>query len=70
MLTLIKGFPGRRGWQTPHQGYTLTISIIAQYDYTPVHWFYLFIYLDFNVAFNTVQVISRRVVLWAEETST
>ena len=29
-----------------------------------------FIYLGFYVAFNTVQVISRRVVLWAEETST
>ena len=27
-------------------------------------------YLSFSVAFNTVQVISRRVVLWAEETST
>ena len=27
-----------------------------------------FIYLGFYVAFNTVQVISRRVVLWAEET--
>ena len=32
--------------------------------------FYLFIYLGFNVAFNTVQVISRRVVGRAEETST
>ena len=30
---------------------------------------YLFIW-DFNVAFNSVQVISGRVVLWAEETST
>ena len=30
----------------------------------------LFIYLGFNIAFNTVWVISRRVVLWAEETST
>ena len=28
------------------------------------------IYLGFNAAFNTVQVISRRVVLWAEEIST
>ena len=27
----------------------------------------LFIYLGFYVTFNTVQVISRRVVLWAEE---
>ena len=31
---------------------------------------YLFIYLGFNVTFNTVQVISRRVVGRAEETST
>ena len=32
--------------------------------------FDLFIYLGFYVAFNTVQVISRRVVGRAEETST
>ena len=31
---------------------------------------YLFIYLGFYVVFNTVQVISRRVVGRAEETST
>ena len=31
---------------------------------------YLFVYLGFYVAFNTVQVISRRVVGRAEETST
>ena len=31
---------------------------------------YLFIYLGFYVAFNTVQVILRRVVGRAEETST
>ena len=31
---------------------------------------YLFIYLGFYVAFNTVQVISRRAVGRAEETST
>ena len=30
----------------------------------------VFIHLGFNVAFNTVYVISRRVVLWAEETRT
>ena len=38
-----------------------------------ISWFlsvYLFIYLGFYVAFNTVQVISRRVVGRAEETST
>ena len=33
-------------------------------------WIYLFIYLGFYVAFNTVQVISRQVVGRAEETST
>ena len=33
-------------------------------------YIYLFIYLGFYVAFNTVQVISRRVVGRAEETST
>ena len=31
---------------------------------------YLFIYLGFNAAFNSEYVMSRRVVLWAEETST
>ena len=30
----------------------------------------LLIYLGFYIAFNTVQVTSQRVVLWAEETST
>ena len=30
----------------------------------------LHIYLGFYVTFNNVQVMSRRVVLWAEETST
>ena len=34
------------------------------------HHIGLFVYLGFNVAFNTVQVISRRVVGRAEETST
>ena len=34
------------------------------------HYFELFIYLGFYVAFNTVQVISRQVVGRAEETST
>ena len=32
--------------------------------------FVIFFYLGFNVAFNTVQVISRQVVGRAEETST
>ena len=35
-----------------------------------IYFIYLFIYLGFHVAFNTVQVISRRVVGRAEETST
>ena len=35
-----------------------------------VQCLYLFIYLGFYVAFNTVQAISRRVVERAEETST
>ena len=34
-----------------------------------IYLFYLFIYLGFYVAFNTVQVISRWVVGRAEETS-
>ena len=44
--------------------------------YVPSHcdinctFIYVFIYLGFYVAFNTVQVISRRVVGRAEETST
>ena len=32
--------------------------------------FFIYLFGVFYVAFNTVQVISRRVVLWAEETST
>ena len=40
-------------------------------DYDSSHYKVFFIvYLGFNVAFNTVQVISRRVVGRAEETST
>ena len=35
-----------------------------------VLYIYVFIYLGFYIAFNTVQVISRRVVRRAEETST
>ena len=40
-------------------------SFGIRYDF-----YYLFIYLGFYVAFNSVQVISRRVVGRAEETST
>ena len=41
----------------------------------PCKWYseifvYLFVYLGFYITFNTVQVISRRVVGRAEETST
>ena len=32
--------------------------------------FLIFIHLGFNVTFNSVQVISRRVVLYTEETNT
>ena len=32
--------------------------------------FVIYFIWGFNAAFNTVQAISRRVVLWAEETST
>ena len=32
--------------------------------------YYNFIYLGFHITFNTAKVISRQVVLWAEETST
>ena len=39
-------------------------------DFSCVVYSLLFIYLGFYVAFNTVQVISRRVVGRAEETST
>ena len=38
--------------------------------YMYVYIYIYFIYLGFYVAFNTVQVISRRVVGRAEETST
>ena len=41
------------------------ISVIVQHIFLC-----LFVYLGFYVAFNTVQVISRRVVGRAEETST
>ena len=40
------------------------------YSRDPVCCWILFIYLGFYVDFNTVQVISRRVVGRAEETST
>ena len=50
---------------------TDTISNINHKYCDSKRWFgYLFIYLGFYVAFNTVQVISRRVVGRAEETST
>ena len=43
----------------------LVVLCIIKYAYP-----YLFIYLGFYVAFNTVQVVSRWVVGRAEETST
>ena len=47
------------------QAKTMHLGIILKYN-----TFDYFIYLGFNIALNTIQVISRRVVLWAEETST
>ena len=46
-------------WIFHHQGYPITYNV-----------YFFFVYLGFYVAFNTVQVISRRVVGRAEETST
>ena len=34
------------------------------------HFYLIFVYLTFNATFNTVQVISREVALWTEETGT
>ena len=45
-------------------------SLIYEKNILMLHIQYLFIYLGFYVAFNTVQVISRWVVGRAEETST
>ena len=47
--------------------YIGTVNILLHIN---IHGICLFVYLEFNVAFNTVQVISRRVVGRAEETST
>ena len=44
--------------------------VMAKYTRNIFLWLSAFIYLGFYVAFNTVQVISRRVVERAEETST
>ena len=48
---------------------SITFNFVNDLDYH-LDFIYLFIYLGFYVAFNTVQVISRRVVGRAEETST
>ena len=48
----------------------LPVTMLSLSLYSWSGTFYLFIYLGFYVAFNTVQVISRRVVGRAEETST
>ena len=45
-------------------------SKFTRHNTTMSDFIYFFIYLGFNVAFNTVQVISRQVVGRAEETST
>ena len=47
-----------------------SILLAKNFDYLLWCDFFFFVYLGFYVAFNTVQVISRRVVGRAEETST
>ena len=51
-----------------------TSALVYTCDNVPgvlvTHSHILFIYLGFYVTFNTVYVISRQVVLWAEEIST
>ena len=58
----------------PFMGKMFLIIVDAHSKWIDVHPTssspYLFIYLGFYIAFNTVQVISRRVVGRAEETST
>ena len=54
-------------------GYQRRIGLVLGHPYPVVDYHYrngLFVYLGFYVTFNTVQVISRRVVGRAEETST
>ena len=46
------------------------LIVVTQNEQVYLACMYLFIYLGFYGAFNTVQVISRRVVGRAEETST
>ena len=48
----------------------LTLEIRKQTVRRNSLWHIYFIYLDFNITFNTVQVIKQGVVLRAEETST
>ena len=50
-----------------HFIFLLIITLIVEVNFND---FVIFIYLGFYVAFNTIQVISRRVVGRAEETST
>ena len=52
------------------QGHYGKVKSRSHHDNAQLHPLTLFIYLEFYVAFNTVQVISRRVVGRAEETST
>ena len=47
-----------------------TVAYMGDHYHLSLQMFGLFVYLGFYVAFNTVQVISRRVVGRAEETST
>ena len=51
-------------------GVCVCVCVLQKIVFDHVTFINLFIYLGFYVAFNTVQVISRRVVGRAEETST
>ena len=46
------------------------VLVMANFHHIQQILYILFILFGFYITFNTVQVISRRVVLWAEETST
>ena len=67
---LMESGPSEANWflaRKAGEGETVTSD---QFLLEETEFIYLFIYLGFYVAFNTVQVISRRVVGRAEETST
>ena len=61
---------GKKLLSFPHGGFEQLISEVGGKCVALCLFIYLFIYLGFYAAFNNVQVISRRVVRRAEETST